>query len=127
MPTKVQIATVLMWLIWVCGTVYLVGGWLVAMRTGYTAQIGLASVYVIVLTLLALLIRAVMSGQNWARITYAVLAVIAITSIVMSWISASPFMKVVGGILVIAYSIILTLLFHSTSRPWFSRSARNAT
>ena len=68
-----------------------------------------------------------MAGRNWARITYAVLAVIAITAIVMSWISASPFMKVVGGTLVIAYSIILTLLFHSASRPWFSRPARNAT
>ena len=127
MPTKVRIATVLMWLIWVAGTVYSLGAWMLAKRTGYPAHALLVSIYVIVLTLLALLIRAVMAGRNWARITYAVLAVFAITSIVLSWISANPVMKAVGGTLVIAYSVILTLLFHSASRSWFSRPARNAT
>jgi hypothetical protein len=121
---KVRIATVLMWLIWVAGTVYFLGAWAVAKRTGYPALALLASIHVIVLTLLALLIRAVMSGRNWARIMYAALAVFAIASIVLSWISANPVMKVVGGTLVIAYSIILTLLFHSASQSWFSRSAR---
>ena len=127
MPTKVRIATVLMWLIWVAGTVYSLGAWMMARRTGYPALVLLASIYVIVVALLALLIRAVMAGRNWARITYAVLAVIAITAIIFSWISSNPVMKVVGGTLVIAYSIILTLLFHSASRSWFSKPARNAT
>jgi hypothetical protein len=75
---------------------------------------------------LALLIRAVMSGRNWARIIYALLALFAIASIAFGWLGASPAMKVVGGALVIAYATILTLLFHSTSKPWFSKVARKA-
>lgn len=127
MPTTVHVATILMWLLWVFGAVYVASGWLAAMRAGSPSLAALTFIYVIVLVLLALLIRAVMKGHNWARITYTVFASIAIVSIVATWIAEPSSMDLVGVALVGAYAAILALVFHSTSKPWFSRQHRNAT
>jgi hypothetical protein len=127
MPTTVHIATLLMWIFWVFGALYFLTGWVAAMRAGYPSLAALTSIYVIVLMLLAGLILAVMKGHNWARITYAVFASIAIGSILLDWITATSKLEPTGGAIVLGYSVVLALLFHSTSRPWFSRTSRNAT
>lgn len=116
-----------MWTLWVAGAAYVTSSWLAATRSGAQPPLALAFVYVAVLTLLALLIRAVMLGRNWARVTYTVFASIAIVSILVTWIVDPASLDVVGIVLVAAYAAILVLLFHSASKGWFSRRPRNAT
>lgn len=128
MPIRVRAATVLMWLLWIGGTVYGITAWLMAKQLGAGGLVVLGIVYSLVFILLALLIRAVMKGRNWARITYSVLAVLAVAAIALDLFlgtSTGIGSQIIGGSLVMAYSAILVLLFHSTSNPWFRR--RNAT
>ena len=128
MPVRVRAATVLMWLLWIGGTVYGVTAWLLAKQMGAGGLVVLGFVYSLVFILLALLIRAVMKGRNWARITYSVLAVLAVAAISLDLFQGTSTgigSQLLGGALVIAYSAILVLLFHSTSNLWFRK--RNAT
>jgi hypothetical protein len=86
-------------------------------------------IYAVVLVALALLIRAVTLGRNWARLAYAALAVIAVGSIIRAWSQGGlgPLHVLIAGGLIIAYATIVVFLFHSSSASWFDRSRRNAT
>lgn len=128
MPTKVRLAVGLMWLIWVQGAFYLLGAWLVAIRSGLSSA-PLGVIYLVVLALGVILIRAVTLGRNWARFTYSGLAVIAVGSIVREWFRGgfTSTQLLIGAGLVIAYSTILAFLFHSSSGPWFNKSGGSAT
>lgn len=128
MPTKVRLASGLMWLIWAAGAMYLLGAWLAASRSGLPGATTLGIIYAIVLVALAVLIRAVTLGRNWARLTYSGLAVIAVGSIVRAWFHGglTPTQLLIAAGLVIAYSTVLVFLFHSSSAPWFNKSGGNA-
>jgi len=129
MPKKVRLAAVLMWLVWASGAIYLLGAWLAAMRTGLSNATVLASSYAVVLIALAILIRAVTLGRNWARLVYAGLAMIAVGSIIRAWSQGGlgPGHVLIAAGLIIAYAVILVSLFHSSSAPWFDKSRRNVT
>ena len=129
MPIKVRIAVILMSLVWAAGAVHLLAAWFQAKRLGVPSTTMLAISYSLILLLLALLIRAVALGSRLARTLYSVLAVVAVGSIVVGWLSGttSSFQFLVGAPLVVLYATILALLFHSKSAPWFDKQRRNAT
>ena len=129
MPTKIRIAVILMSLVWAAGAVYILAAWFQAKRLGIPSTTMLAISYSLILLLLALLVRAVALGGRLARTLYSVLAVIAVGSIVVGWLSGttSSFQFLVGAPLVVLYATILALLFHSESAPWFDKRRRNAT
>jgi hypothetical protein len=80
--------------------------------------------FLIVFSVFGLLIRAVVIGRNWARILYAVIACIAMgaTSLVLaSKEQGIGRHLVLPAVLIIAYSIILGLLFHRDAASWFRR------
>ena len=72
-----------MWLVWAGGVAYGTSTWFLAKQMGGSSLVLLGTVYVVVFLLLALLIRAVMKARNWARITYSVLAVVAVITIAL--------------------------------------------
>jgi hypothetical protein len=125
-PTEVRFATALMWLIWAGGAFYALGAWLEVSRKGVPNATVLAITYAIVLVALAILIRAVTLGRNWARLTYSGLAVLAVAAIVRTWFAASMSRTqlLISAAVVIAYATVLFLLFLSGSAPWFKKSAR---
>ena len=128
MPTSVRAATILMWLVWAGGVAYGASTWFLAKQMGGSGLVVLGTVYVVVFLFLAFLIRAVMKTRNWARITYSVLAVVAVITIALglfSEASSDTGSRLIGGALLLAYVAILVLLFHSTANPWFKKS--NAT
>jgi hypothetical protein len=77
---------------------------------------------VVIIVLLALLIRAVSNGRNWARVLYGAFAVIAILAVAASFFSGSglTLLTVLLRVILIAlYVFVLYLLFHPTSNQWF--------
>lgn len=129
MPTKVRLALGLMWLLWAWNAIRLFLAWLVVTRSDQPNTTALGVLYVAVLVPYALLIRAVASGRNWARLTYSGLTVIGIGMIVLEWFLGgltSP-QQLLGAVLVIiVHSTVLACLFHSSSGTWFNKSNKNA-
>ena len=124
-PPKVVLASRLMWLLWAAGALYLIVALVSAIRMSYPGITVLASVYALVIALLALLIRAVTRGRNWARITYASIAALAIVFIALGWVrhpAADPIRAVVSICMVGGYLVILRFLFHSSASSWFRRT-----
>ena len=115
-----------MWLIWAGGAFYALGAWLEVSREGMPNATVLAIAYAIVLGALAILIRAITLGRNWARLTYSGLAVLAVAAIVRTWFggSMSRTQLLTSAAVVIAYATVLFLLFLSGSAPWFKKSVR---
>lgn len=129
MPTRVRLALGLMWLMWAVGAIYLLGAWLVVTRSGLPNTAALGIIYVVVLVLYAILIRAVAMGRNWARVTYSALAVMGIGLIVWEWFlgGLNSRQVLIKAGLVIVYSTVLVCIFHSSSGPWFNKSRGNVT
>jgi hypothetical protein len=129
MPTRVRLALGLMWLVWAVSAIYFLGAWLVVIRSDLPNTTALGIIYVVVLVLYAILIRAVTRGRNWARITYSGLAGIGIGLIAWEWFlgGLNSRQVLIKAGLVIVYSTVLVCLFHSSSGPWFNRSDGNVT
>jgi hypothetical protein len=129
-PTKVLLATRLMGVLWSLGSLYLCFAWMTAWRSGNPGTTVLAASYLVIIVLLGLLIRAVAKGRNWARITYAAIAVLGVVSIALTWLRAEA-LTFPGTLLLlavpVAYIVIVGLLFHPTARPWFKRTPSDAT
>ena len=85
-PSKVVLASRLMWLLWAAGALYLIIALVSAIRMSLPGTSVLASMYALVIVLLALLIRAVTRGRNWARMTYAAIAGLGIVLIALGWV-----------------------------------------
>jgi hypothetical protein len=95
---------------------------------GRTEQVLPGILYITILLLLALLIRAITRGRNWARITYAVFAIFAIVVLVrgsISSITSGAGTKLLFGASLIAYGAVLVLLYQSSANKWFNKA--NAT
>lgn len=120
-----------MWLFWAVGAIYLVASLYLVMQTGLPGQVPLAIGYALVIGLLALLIRAVAKGRNWARITYSVLVAAASLLIVVGLLFApeklSTARQLLSGLLVASYAVIIWLLFHRDSSYWFKKDRASAT
>jgi hypothetical protein len=119
-----------MTLLWAGGAFYLGYAWSVAWRAAMPGTTVLAVSYLMVIALLGLLIRAVAKGRNWARVTYAIFAVLGIVSIALTWLQAEALPLITTLLLVavpLAYITILALLFHPLSAPWFDRARGDAT
>jgi len=124
-PSQVVIATRVMWVMLAIASVMIVIPAAVVMLVhgGTSAFVLVPSIVaVVIITFVALLIRAVTRGRNWARIVYGALSVIAILAIAASFFSGSEslLLAVLLRIILIAlYVFVLYLLFHPTSNQWF--------
>ena len=119
-----------MWLLWAGGAAYIVSMWVGALRAGVPATNLLVFSYLVILALVALLVRAVTLGRNWARIVYAVYAILAVVFMILTWIRAEQMLlsrQLFLVSIVTAYLVILALLFHPRSMPWFDKARHNAT
>jgi hypothetical protein len=128
MPVTVRTAAILMWLLWVSGVVCGVLIWLPAYRMGRTEQVLPGLLYIAILLLFALLIRAITRGRNWARITYAAFAIFAIVVLVrgsISSVGSGTGTQLMFGASLIAYGAVLILLYQSSANKWFKQA--NAT
>jgi hypothetical protein len=130
-PSKVVLATRLMWVFWAAGASYLVSRLYIAVQLALPGVLPLAIAYLVVLGLLALLILAVSKGRNWARITYSVLVAIASLLMVVGILVAParlPVVQVViSAVLVVGYVVIIWLLFQAESASWFTKERASAT
>jgi hypothetical protein len=130
-PPKVVLATRLMWSFWAAGAVYLVSRLYLAVQLALPGIAPLAIAYLVVLGLLALLIRAVARGRNWARITYSLLVALASLFIVVGVLFAParpPVVRILlSGALVVGYAGIIWLLFQADSAPWFNKQRASGT
>jgi len=128
MPPKVTLATRLMWFLWFSSVAFMIFNLSVAARLPQPPIVSLTIMSLVAAVLLALLIRAVARGRNWARITYSVLVVFGILIIVMGWVRGVTLTRsLISAALVVTYSGILWLLFHSGSASWFQKTRGNAT
>ena len=124
-PSKVVLASRLMWLLWAAGALYLIIALVSAIRMSLPGTSVLASMYALVIVLLALLIRAVTRGRNWARMTYAAIAGLGIVLIALGWVrnpAADPIRAAVSVFVVFSYVVVLRLLFHPSVSSWFRRT-----
>ena len=130
-PTKVVLATRLMWLFWAAGAAYLSSRVLLAVNLALPGVAPLTVMYAVVLSLLAGLVFSVSRGRNWARITYSVIVAIASLVIVVSLVSSSAQVpvtqKIVSSLLVAGYGAVIWLLFHPDSSTWFKKGRASAT
>jgi hypothetical protein len=124
-PSQVVIAIRVMWaMLAVVGVMIAIPAVVVALVHGGTSIFALASLIsaVILIALLAILIRAVSRGRNWARVLYGALAVLAIMAICASFFSGLELAMVavlLRIVLIALYVLVLYLLFHPTSNQWF--------
>jgi hypothetical protein len=124
-PSQVVIAIQVMWaMLAIAGVVTLIPAAVVTLVHGGTSVFALVPsiVTVVIIVLLALLIRAVSSGRNWARVLYGAFAFIAILAVAASFFSGSglTLLAVLFRVGLIAiYVFVLYLLFHPTSNQWF--------
>lgn len=124
-PTQVIAAIRIMWaMLAIGGVMILVPAVVVILAHGGTSVLGLIPFIaaVMVIALLALLIRAVSAGHNWARMLYGAVAVIAIIAMGASFLNVPDLglIAVLVRIAVIAlYVLALYLLFHPASNQWF--------
>lgn len=88
-----------MWLMWAVGATYALSAWLVVIRLDLPNTTALGIIYALVLVVYALLIRAVTLGRNWTRFTYSGLAIIAVGSIVWTWLlgGLTSTQRLIGG------------------------------
>jgi peptidoglycan/LPS O-acetylase OafA/YrhL len=127
-PSRVVIAIRVMWaMLAIAGVMIVIPASVVMLVHGGTSVFALVPSIgtVVIIALMALLIRAVSRGRNWARIVYGALSVIAILAIAASFFSGSEsaLLAVLLRIILIAlYVFVLYLLFHPTSNQWFRRS-----
>jgi hypothetical protein len=117
-----------MWLFWAIGAVYLATRVYLAVQLALTGIVALSITHLVVLGLLALLIRAVARGRNWARITYSLFVAIAsLLTVVGPLFSPEQLpapQRLLSGLLVIGYVVIIWLLFQADSAPWFKKSVQ---
>jgi hypothetical protein len=129
-PRQVVIAGRLMWALWALGGVLLLIALGIAVTQSRPGTLSLAIMCALAMSLLGLLIRSVLKGRNWARILYALLACLALGIVVLGQFLKPQF--TLAGLAVpvasvIAYAVILRLLFHPLARPWFRRSGGSST
>jgi len=124
-PSQVVIAIRIMWaMLAVAGVMVVIPAAVLMLVHGGTSIFALAPsiVAVVLVALLALLIRAVSRGRNWARLLYGALAVLVILAICASFFSGLE-LALVALLLRIAlialYVFVLCLLFHPISNKWF--------
>ena len=129
-PANVANAVRLMWLFWALGTA------IVTFRLAQAVQLAGISVPLIVMSLLAftalaLLIRAVSRGRNWARITYSALVACASLLMVQATLRTPQDVAAVRvlltALLVVGYLVIIWLLFRADSSAWFKRDKTGQT
>jgi len=131
-PSQVVIAIRVMWtMLAIAGVMIVIPAAVVMLVHGGTSIFALVPSIsaVVLIALLALLIRAVSRGRNWARLLYGALAVLAILAICASFFSGLKLALVAVPlriVLIAVYVLVLCLLFHPTSNQWF-RSANVAT
>jgi len=131
-PSQVVIAIRVMWtMLAIAGVMIVIPAAVVMLVHGGTSIFALVPSIsaVVLIALLALLIRAVSRGRNWARLLYGALAVLAILAVCASFFSGLKLALVAVPlriVLIAAYVLVLYLLFHPTSNQWF-RSANVAT
>jgi hypothetical protein len=124
-PSQVVIAIRIMWtMLAVAGVMIVIPAAVVMLVHGGTSIFALAPsiVVVVLIALLALLIRAVSRGRNWARLLYGAVAVSAILAICASLFSGLELALVallLRIVLIALYLVVLYLLFHPTSNQWF--------
>ena len=124
-PSQVVIAIRVMWaMLAVVGVMIVIPVAVVMLVHGGTSMLALvpSTSAVTLIALLALLIRAVSRGRNWARLLYGVLAVLAILAICASFFSGLELALVAVPlriVLIAVHVFVLFLLFHPTSNQWF--------
>jgi hypothetical protein len=124
-PSQVVIAIRVMWaMLAVVGVMISIPAAVVALVHGGASIFALAPLIsaVILIALLAILIRAVSRGRNWARVLYGAFAVLAIMAICASFFSGLELAMVavlLRIVLIALYVLVLYLLFHPTSNQWF--------
>ena len=131
-PSQVVIAIRFMWaMLAVVGVMIVIPAAVVTLVHGGTSIFALVPSIsaVVLIALLALLIRAVSRGRNWARFFYGALAVLVILAICASFVSSLEFALValpLRIVLIAVYVFVLYLLFHPTSNQWFRSSSAAA-
>ena len=126
-PRQILIAGRLMWTLWVLGAVrFLIwdlGAGIVSSQPGLVMR---TAQFVVAMSLIGLLIHHVLLGRYWARIAYALLVCVTIFAMGVVLEVKQPAAWVIAGaiVLVAAYCVVLWLLFHPASAPWFQRSRR---
>jgi hypothetical protein len=124
-PSQVVIAIRVMWaMLAIAAVAIVIPAAVVMLVHGSTSIFALVPSIsaVVLIALLALLIRAVSHGRNWARLLYGVLAVLAILAICASFFSGLELALVAVPlriVLIAVYVFVLYLLFHPTSNQWF--------
>jgi hypothetical protein len=128
-PGQVVTAGRIMWTLWAAGGGLLLIGLVSAIVRSQPGVMILTVQFLIVMALLGLLIRAVLMGKNWARIVYAVMACFVMGAVSLSLASRPQVVAkdlALAAVLIVAYSIILGLLFHRDAAAWFrSRKSSN--
>jgi len=124
-PSQVVIAIRVMWtMLAIAGVMIVIPAAVVMLVHGGTSIFALVPSIsaVVLIALLALLIRAVSRGRNWARLLYGALAVLAILAICASFFSGLKLALVAVPLriaLIAVYVLVLYLLFHPNSNQWF--------
>ncbi len=128
-PANVNRALCIMWVMWAIGSLFTIEFFVSGVIDG-TIESNLAVSFGFMLlsvgVLLALLIRAVSSGKNWARITYGVftsfsmLVYLAHLFLFPSGIN-DPISIIIFLLHVAVYTTVIWLLFRRESTNWFRR------
>src|SRR5262245_39989174 len=129
-PRQVVIAGQIMWSLWALGAALILIGIIVSLLQSQPGVVVRTILFLIVVSLLGWLIRSVLSGRNWARIVYALMACIVVAVVLLRVVS-SPGLDVVSIAASLAlsgvYGTVLWLLFHPASAPWFRRNKNSST
>lgn len=128
-PANVGRALCIMWVMWAIGFLFTIEFFVSGVIDGtiesnFAVSFGFMLLSVIVL--LALLIRAVSSGKNWARIIYGVLASLSMLVLLAHLFLFSsgindPISIIIFLLHVAVYTTVIWLLFKRASTDWFRR------
>jgi len=127
-PSQVVIAIRIMWGLLIAGALLV----LLPATAAILASEGVAPLdlvplvmIVVIFGVLALLVRSVSTGRNWARLLYGAIAVVSILAVTLSMIRAPEFALIAGSLrvaVIAIYGLVLYLLFHPASSQWFKNS-----
>ena len=126
-PANVSRALCIMWVMWAIGSLFTIEFFVSGVTDG-TIKSNLAVSFgfmlLSVIVLLALLIRAVSSGKNWARIIYGVFASLSmVVYLVHLFLFSSGINDTIPIIIfflhVAVYTSVIWLLFQRASNDWF--------
>jgi hypothetical protein len=132
-PSQVTLAIRIMWVLWGAAVLYLVGLYVLVIAAGGADQgslLPVGAMQLLIICLIALLIRTVSQGRNWARLLYMWLVGLS-SALVLIGVSvefANPQSDLLGtarGIIAaMANGYVIWLLLRPASREWFQIEAK---